>query len=842
MRPVTSQAVHAGAGLVLVAIAVGCWIPVLIRAGPAPVAGPPVYAWAVFVAAFIAGELFPLRFEARRDTFLVSLSELPLVVAILLFPPWMVLVCYLGASLTAFVVRRDAWRGTVTNLALIAVESGIAVGTVELFGETMPGGDLIAETQGRYLPVAVGVLAGALASALAVGIIHRLIGSAESLSRLLTRSMATAAVVVVLALVGFTVWNAIAGGPPLCVALLVACILTYRSYAHFLRQHADLAQLYRFGDDVAGAGDNEDAWRGLVEQVRDMLGARAATLQLTDGPAGSQTLTLGPDGAVEVTVPPVDDPLLARARVDGAVHAARAATTDPAWLAALAARHADQVIVVALRSSDRGRGYLEVHDPSGRWGRFTDADVTLLQALGGHLATALDNRRLLERLRAEADHDPVTGLYNRSGLERRAERLAEAGDYAGVLLITLDVLSDVKSALGYDWGEQLLALASQRLADAAGPDVSIGRVDADGFAVLLGSQSEGAARRFAEGILRAAAMPIVLNGVEVEPTVMAGIGLTDQPGPAGADDDVHLQHARLALQSARSKGERLAVYRPAIGEGYRRRFQLASQFRNAVDSGRVVLHFQPKLTLADRQLIGVEALVRWMHPEYGFVSPAELVDAIEDTSSIDVLFHHVLDQALAQIVDWLARGMRLAIAVNLSVRNLLATDFTRTVIDAVERYGIPPELLTLEITESSVMGQPDRTLPILRGLHAQGIRLSVDDFGTGYSSLAYLRRLPIDELKIDKSFVQGMVTDLGDLAIVRAIIDLGHSLGLRVVAEGVEEEAGRDALRSMRCDAMQGFLLARPLPLERFETWLDSRTVTDDAASAQAPMPLTMRL
>jgi EAL domain-containing protein (putative c-di-GMP-specific phosphodiesterase class I) len=176
------------------------------------------------------------------------------------------------------------------------------------------------------------------------------------------------------------------------------------------------------------------------------------------------------------------------------------------------------------------------------------------------------------------------------------------------------------------------------------------------------------------------------------------------------------------------------------------------------------------------------------------------------------------------VANWLARGMRIGVAVNLSVRNLLAEDFTESVESALQHHRVPAHLLTLEITESSVMAQPEHSLPVLRNLHAMGIKLAVDDFGTGYSSLAYLRRLPIDEIKIDKSFVQGMVTDLSDMAIVRAIVDLGHSLGLAVIAEGVEEEAARDALRSMRCDGIQGFLVSRPLPIDRFEAWLSTRT------------------
>ena len=282
----------------------------------------------------------------------------------------------------------------------------------------------------------------------------------------------------------------------------------------------------------------------------------------------------------------------------------------------------------------------------------------------------------------------------------------------------------------------------------------------------------------------------------------------------------------MAILAARARQDTLQIYRPSMGEVYRRRFQLVTQFRQAIEQGRIVVHYQPKVDLAERELVGVEALVRWMHPEFGLVSPAEFVEAIEATGSIDILLEHVLDIVLRQLGQWTARGIRITGAVNLSVRNLLSDDFAAKVAEALRRSHVPPELLTFEITESSVMADPEHSLPVLRRLHGMGIGLSVDDFGTGYSSLAYLRRLPIDEIKIDRSFVQGMGTDLGDLAIVRAIVDLGHSLGLRVVAEGVEEEAARDALREMRCDQAQGFLISRPMPLDRFEAWLASRTVS----------------
>jgi EAL domain-containing protein (putative c-di-GMP-specific phosphodiesterase class I) len=272
------------------------------------------------------------------------------------------------------------------------------------------------------------------------------------------------------------------------------------------------------------------------------------------------------------------------------------------------------------------------------------------------------------------------------------------------------------------------------------------------------------------------------------------------------------------------KGEQRSIYQAALGEVYRRRFQLVTQFRRAVETGRIILHYQPKLNLAERELAGAEALVRWVHPEYGLVSPTEFVEAIEATGSIDILFSHVLNTALTQAADWLSRGMRIGVAVNLSARNLLAEDFTESVAAALQRHGVPPYLLTLEITESSVMAQPEYSLPVLRNLHAQGIKLAVDDFGTGYSSLAYLRRLPIDEIKIDRSFVTNMQASAGDAMIVRATVDLGRNLGLRVVAEGVETAGVWDQLRALGCDVAQGYFLSRPMPTAEATRWLAART------------------
>jgi EAL domain-containing protein (putative c-di-GMP-specific phosphodiesterase class I) len=264
-----------------------------------------------------------------------------------------------------------------------------------------------------------------------------------------------------------------------------------------------------------------------------------------------------------------------------------------------------------------------------------------------------------------------------------------------------------------------------------------------------------------------------------------------------------------------------------MGQLLLRRFQLVTQFRQALDTEQFDVYFQPQLALSSSRVIGVEALVRWHHPEFGMLNPAEFVTLVETTGLIDPLTDYVLNRSLAQCRKWLDRGMSLTVSVNLSVRNLADIEFPRLVSDALRRHRVPAELLGLELTESAMMSDPESALPVLRGLHGLGVRIAVDDFGTGYSSLAYLRRLPVDEVKIDKSFVQGLASDLGDLAVVRAIIELGHSLGLTVVAEGVEQDATRDQLIKMGCDVAQRHQGEDATRRLRFEAWLAARTIRD---------------
>lgn len=811
--------------LLVFLVAAALWVPVLRMSVDAV---PPDYlllGMLVLLVAFLAGELFPLHIEVRRETLLVSGSELPMVLGLLLLPAWTVGVTHLAAGALVFLFRRDSWRNVAVNLSFIAAETGAAAFVVLIITGSPPAAAGIGL---EYLAVALGVLTGALLSAVAVGLTYRLLGPAEPLGKVIVRSMVSALAIVTFALVGYTVWMSGPFGPWLCLALAGVLAVLYRTYFVFLRQHADLTRMYSFVRQVAAVGPAIDGWRGVLEQVRDQFNAEVAVLRLDTGDGDLATLAVGTEGLRTERALRDTDPLLVEARAKGRVRVSTDRTMDPAVLAALADRQAWDVLVVPLRSGDRSRGYLELRDRLSRWDRFRDEDLRVLETLGGHVATALDNLRLLESLRHEAYHDAITGLRNRVGLTVAGSEKLAGGGGAAVLLVELDVLSQVNNALGHDRGEQLLRMAGDRLVTLAGPTRPVARIEADRFAVLSDPVPENELTALGARILTAVGVGYSIDGIEVDPQGAVGIAFT--PGGTGTDGGVEtstlLQRAEMAMLAAKKKQESIQIYRPSMGEVYRRRFQLVTQFRQAVEQGRIIVHYQPKVDLEHRELVGVEALVRWMHPEFGLVSPAEFVEAIEATGSIDILLEHVLDSVLAQLWQWRSAGVHIAASVNLSVHNLLAENFPATVAAALRRHQVPAQLLTFEITESNVMTDPEHSLPVLRELHAMGIQLSVDDFGTGYSSLAYLRRLPIDEIKIDRSFVQGMGTDLSDLAIVRAIVDLGHSLSLRVVAEGVEEEAARDALREMSCDEAQGFLISRPMPVDRFEAWLQARTVS----------------
>jgi diguanylate cyclase (GGDEF)-like protein len=387
--------------------------------------------------------------------------------------------------------------------------------------------------------------------------------------------------------------------------------------------------------------------------------------------------------------------------------------------------------------------------------------------------------------------------------------------------LDLDRFKEVNDSLGHTWGDELLVLVGQQLTRTSPEGAMVARVGADEFAVACRVSGAAAAADLAGALRQAVSTSYPLAGLTIDASATVGVAMAPDHGD---DGPTLMRRVDVALSNAKNVGRHTSIYDPSMEQESLQRLRLVTELRAALAAGQVVVRYQPKVNLRSRELVGVESLVRWNHPEYGEVAPDRFVPLAEVTGLIGVLTDHVLRASLAQCRQWLDRDLRIPVAVNLSARTLSDAEFPERVAGMLREYEVPPDLLSFELTESSVMTDPDRMKPVLHRLHALGTGLSIDDFGTGYSSLSQLRRLPVDEVKIDKEFVFNMGTDLGDLAIVRAIIELGHSLGLRVVAEGVEDELARDLLAGNDCDVIQGYLVSRALDPDRLDAWLSART------------------
>jgi diguanylate cyclase (GGDEF)-like protein len=392
---------------------------------------------------------------------------------------------------------------------------------------------------------------------------------------------------------------------------------------------------------------------------------------------------------------------------------------------------------------------------------------------------------------------------------------------AAMVMLNLDRFKQVNDALGHDQGDELLRQVAARIAEQVRATDMVARLAGDEFAVLLPSANLDDTTACAQRLLDSLHRTFVIGGTDVDVEVSVGFATS-----VAAEETMEglLGCAEIAMHAAKADKLGVVAYRPELQPRDRGSLQLLGDLRRALEAeDELVLHYQPKVGLDDDRLSGVEALVRWHHPVRGMISPAEFIPIAESTGLINRLTRHVLRIALVQGRAWLDQGRRIPIAVNLSPRCLLDPDLIRYVTGLLAEIGLPTDLLRLEVTESAVMANPALALATLNELHALGIRLSIDDFGTGYSSMAYLKRLPVDELKIDRAFINGVVTDHGDAVLVRSTIDLGHNLGMSVVAEGAEDADQVAALRSLDCDVVQGYFFARPMPAADLGAWLQAR-------------------
>ena len=454
-----------------------------------------------------------------------------------------------------------------------------------------------------------------------------------------------------------------------------------------------------------------------------------------------------------------------------------------------------------------------------------ERSVAILPLLLLPLFAVYKNASVSAEREHQALHDTLTGLPNRKLLLSKVTAAISdarpADEQVCLFLLDLDRFKDVNDTLGHHVGDELLTHVADRLGAVLRPGDTVARLGGDEFGVLVPViRDRTMAREVAERIRAALAQPFVLNDVSID--LEASIGIALYPAHATQANEL-MQRADVAMYQAKETRSGIETYDPERDPHSTQRLSLFGQLRRAIEDGELVLHYQPKVDIETGHVAGVEALVRWQHPERGMLAPDTFVPLAEQTGLMKSLTANVLEQALRQTAAWCDAGLTIRMAVNVSARDLHDDTFCNRVRDALTATGVPASFLELELTERVVMADPERALENLTALSRLGVRLSLDDFGTGYSSLAYLRRLPVTEIKIDKSFVLRMDVDDEDATIVRSTIDLAHGLGLRVLAEGVETAETWQRLSELGCDAAQGYFLSRPHPADVVTDWLVAR-------------------
>jgi diguanylate cyclase (GGDEF)-like protein len=779
----------------------------------------------VVFAGMVAAEVFSVQFEFRGQGVAWSASELALVVALVeIGGTWAALAR--GAAVGAVLVaqRYPAAKGTF-NVGMSVLEACVAVVVLDL----VPVGPISSPATWLTYLVAifaanvVGALCLAAAITLTQGYPGRALWSSLLIPVVLVSPMAVVVGLALLLLIHVTLWSWL-----LVLPLVLTLALLYRRFGAVTRESQILERVYEFARRVEQVGSHPDGTRQIVEAVKELLNADRVALwlppYLDEEPL---LLVAAEDGRAWYDGPGDPDDLFRRRATEGAHGGGPVLVSLPrateAEAAALSRRGAEEVLAAPVTTAAGEPGYLEVCDRRNDVVTFCDGDRAALESMLTHINAAIRQQQLLTQIRYDADHDRLTGLPNRQRLAAEIDQLLAADPVAGragLILASLDNYAEVTDTLGHAASDELLLVTAGLLREHAPPQALLARMEGEQFAVLLPGLSLPATERAARRLREATSTRARVAGLDLEGTLTIG----GSAAPVhGTDAGTLMQRADVALLAGAGKTG-VASYHPVLDQQSLRRLQLGTELEQAMADGEISVVFQPIIDARTSDIVSVETLVRWAHPRYGSIAPDEFIHLAEQIGRIGPLTDYVLDLALARCRRWLDQDIALSVAVNLSARCLTEPDLVDRVRRALRRHAVPGELLILELTEGSVVDDSVRSGTVLADLHALGLRLSMDDFGTGYSSLSQLRQLPIDEVKIDKSFVLGMATSQGESFIARSIIELAHNLGLRVVAEGVEDELTRNLLAEMGCDKLQGFLVSRPLPDERLESWILART------------------
>ena len=793
--------------------------------------------WLALAALFYAAEILVVHFQFRRETHTFSLSEIPFVLGLLFATPVeFVLANVAGAALALVIHRRQPPIKLCFNVAQFALGAvlGVVVFNVVRGGVAAPEPTLWVAALAATL---VANLVGIVTIAIAIALSERRV-ELHKLSQVLKFGLAVGITntVVVLTAVTF-LWNE----PQMLWILALPAVLLYLAYRAYMSErekHESLEFLYESTTILQRTPELDTAIVQLLGHARKMFRAEVAELTLMPTGESRDALRtrLGPadESRVMETVRSAElAGLWERLHASDSGFLVRRSDTEAATVLTNAGYEIRDALVAPLRG-DRGMlGLMVVANRLGDVSTFDDDDVRLLETLARHAGVALENGRLgeslnqltelKEQLRYQAYHDSLTGLANRAlFLERVGDACTGPRRRGGpvVLFVDLDDFKTVNDSLGHAAGDALLSAVADRLRGCLRPTDLAARLGGDEFAILLEGGEVEHALSIGERIIGSLRAPFWIDGNEVD--VRASVGIAARISPDDTPDNL-LRNADVAMYTAKARGKaRVALFQPEMHAAVVARHALTGRLQRALAEQQFVIHYQPIVDMNTGAITGAEALLRWRQPDGTLMGPMDFIPLAEETGLILPIGRWVLETACRQGAAWarLVPGRRFSMGVNLSARQVQQVGFVDEIAEILEQTHLDPNSLVLEITETVMMQDTAATSAKLAALKHLGIKLAIDDFGTGYSSLSYLRRFPVDSIKMAKPFVEVAGPRRRDSAFASAIIALGHSLSLSVVAEGIERAEQLRVLRKLGCDQGQGFFFGKPMEAGRLSALL----------------------
>ena len=782
-----------------------------LSAGPAPLERRVHLLWPLMIPAYLVASRLNLELERRESSLGVTLVQLPLAVGVVLLAPGPHLLARLAAAALLSAARRHDPLKATFNLGMAALEVGLAATAVSFVGVVDEPGPLL------WVALLVGMLVVEVVGCVAMNTVFLLLGltvTRQQLCEHVAIAGVTAAVFTGLAVL--TISSALTDPSTLVVVVLVggALAAAYRAHRRLAASQRATEKLYEF---VKGLGpvdiEHPDALDTL-ERLRELLHAEHLELDAVDA-----TGNLRRRVSVHLSAEPQVHPLTA------APHAERGRDLQHGCMR------------TSLHTGSTVVGLLTVRQRIGTDRGFDLRDLRLLETVATELSIAMDRGHLLRRLRRAATTDALTELPNLDTVSGDLDDLLAGGRPATIVAVSVDSFREVNDTLGHQVGDELLREVALRLREFAG-DAVLGRLGGGRFAVAVAGNGQAEDRAMYGLRLRTQVEGEAQIGA-IDTHIRLSVGCVRFPED-GTESATLLRRAQTAMHSARRAHGGPVLWEPAYEVQGQRRLAVVLALREALTAGAIGVAFQPKVSTSDGRCTGVEALARWTHPALGQIGPDEFVPLAEASGLMGLLTSTVLQQSLAACREWQCLGGSVGVAVNVSADTLQDPRFVTEVASALSTADVPPGLLTLELTENVVVADPQVAAERMQELRALGVRLSVDDFGTGYSSLTYLKGLPIDEVKIDKGFVAGLAQERGDQAVVRAVVDIAHTLAIGVVAEGVEQEDQHLLLGRLGVDQVQGYLHARPMPAADMDDWLRrrARDTTGPTRSSRPALPV----